>query len=414
MSYINKLKIFNDPIYGFVQIPNTIVYDLIEHPYFQRLRNIKQTGFASIVYPGSNHTRFHHALGCLHLMQKAVSTLRDKKIEITEQEEKAVYIAILLHDIGHGPFSHALESEIVENTHHETISLKIMEQLNKEFSGELTLAIKIFNKQYHKNFLSQLIAGQLDIDRLDYLKRDSFYTGVSEGNINSDRLITMMNVVDDNLVIEAKGIYSVEKLLTSRMFMYWQVYLHKTSVSAEIYLVQVLKRAKELLKLGVEVKASDPLLYFLTRSEHNFEEKDIQIFALLDDHDMMMALKNWQSHEDKILSILSRALIQRKLPISVITKKEQPKEIIEKYKKKVEQELEIEDGSYFVHQTKLQLEFYNHTQSPIYLKYKDGMVVNLIDSEHQAMTPISLQIIKKYHLCYLNDDKLNKIKQYYK
>jgi uncharacterized protein len=300
-NHTNKLKIFNDPIYGFVQIPNSIVYDLIEHPYFQRLRHIKQTGFSSIVYPGANHTRFHHALGCLHLMQKAIISLKEKNIEITKEEENAVYIAILLHDIGHGPFSHALESAIVQNIHHETLSLKIMEQLNLEFDGELELAIKIFNKQYHKNFLSQLIASQLDIDRLDYLKRDSFYTGVSEGNINSDRLITMMNVVDDNLVIEAKGIYSVEKLLTSRMFMYWQVYLHKTSVSAEIYLVQVLKRAKELVQRGEKLEASKALLYFLTKSDKEFETKELEIFTCLDDHDVMMAIKNWQSHEDKIL-----------------------------------------------------------------------------------------------------------------
>ena len=414
MNYINKLKIFNDPIYGFVQIPNSIVYDLIEHPYFQRLRNIKQTGFTSIVYPGANHTRFHHALGCLHLMQKAIETLKQKKIEITEEEEKAVYIAILLHDIGHGPFSHALESTIVENIHHETISLKLMEQLNKEFNGELALAIKIFNKQYHKIFLSQLIASQLDIDRLDYLKRDSFYSGVSEGNVNSDRIITMMNVANDNLVIEAKGIYSVEKLLTSRMFMYWQVYLHKTSVSAEIYLVQVLKRAKELVKKGVKVEASEPLLYFLTKSDKKFETKELQIFAELDDYDMMMALKNWQKHEDKTLSILSRCLIQRKLPVCSISKEKQSDVILENHKKNIQQTLQIEDASYFVHQKKLELEIYNTQESPIYLKYKDGMVVNLSDSEHQAMTPFLEKSIKKYHVCYLNETKLKEIKQTYK
>jgi uncharacterized protein len=414
MNYTNKLKIFNDPIYGFVQIPNSIVYDLVEHPVFQRLRYIKQTGFSSIVYPGANHTRFHHALGCLHLMQKAINCLKQKNIEITKEEEQAVYIAILLHDVGHGPFSHALESVIAENIHHEMISLQLMEQLNQDFKGELELAIKIFNKQYHKNFLSQLIASQLDIDRLDYLKRDSFYTGVSEGNINSDRLITMMNVADDNLVIEAKGIYSVEKLLTSRMFMYWQVYLHKTSVSAENYLVQIMKRAKELVQKGEKVEASKALDYFLTKTHTELSSKDLEIFTLLDDHDMMMAIKNWQYHEDKTLSVLSKMLIQRRLPTSLISKEKQTETILTSYKNRVEEELKIENADYFVHQTCLELELYNPIDSPIFLKYKEGMVVNLSESEHQAMTLFLQQPIKKYHICYLNESKLKEIKQFYK
>ena len=242
----NKLKILNDPIYGFIQIPNSLVFDIIEDPYFQRLRRIAQMGLSSLVYPGAIHTRFQHALGCVYLMQKAVEVLRFKQVEISEEEENALYIAILLHDIGHGPFSHALEHSIINGVSHEEISLRFMNKLNDKFEGKLTLAIQIFKGKYPRKFLCQLISGQLDIDRLDYLKRDSFYTGVNEGNISSDRLIVMMDVANDELVIEQKGIYSVEKFLIARRLMYWQVYLHKTGLVAENMLVNVLKRAKEL------------------------------------------------------------------------------------------------------------------------------------------------------------------------
>lgn len=258
----NKLKILNDPIYGFIQIPNSLIFDIIEHPYFQRLRRITQMGFSNLVYPGANHTRFHHAVGCMHLMQKAIRVLRFKQVEISKDEETALCIAILLHDIGHGAFSHALEHSIVSEISHEEISLKFMKKLNKEFKGKLSLAIEIFEGKNSRKFLCQLISSQLDIDRLDYLKRDSFYTGVTEGNISSDRLIAMMNVKNDELVIEHKGIYSVEKFLIARRLMYWQVYLHKTGLVAENILVNILKRAKELAEKGVELYASSSLKYF--------------------------------------------------------------------------------------------------------------------------------------------------------
>ncbi len=262
MGKRNSLKIVNDPIYGFITIPGRLIFKLIEHPYFQRLRRVSQMGMSYIVYPGAHHTRFHHALGAMFLMNKAVEVLIFKGIKISEEEKEALLIAILLHDIGHGPFSHAMEHSIVENITHEEISLLFMEALNKEFNGSLTLAIAIFKNEYHRNFLHQLISGQLDMDRLDYLRRDSFYTGVSEGSVNSERLIAMLNVVDDSLVVEEKGIYSVEKFIVARRLMYWQVYLHKTGIVAEQLLMRVLKRAKELTQKGVSLKASTDLDLF--------------------------------------------------------------------------------------------------------------------------------------------------------
>ena len=315
MSQINKLKIFNDPIYGFITIPNELIYDLIQHSYFQRLRRISQMGLSYLVYPGANHTRFHHALGCMHIMQKAVESLRFKGVVISPEEENALYIAILLHDIGHGPFSHAMESSIVEDVHHEAISLLFMQQLNKEFDGKLSLAIQVFKGEYHRKFMLQLISSQLDMDRMDYLKRDSFYSGVSEGNVNSERIIQMMNVVDDVLVIEEKGIYSVEKFLMSRRLMYWQVYLHKTSLVAESILTKILKRAKELTLKGEELTASSPLSFFMHNkvTMETFDADTLNLFSKLDDFDIISALKSWQDHPDFILSSLSKMIINRDL-----------------------------------------------------------------------------------------------------
>ena len=303
----NKLKILNDPIYGFIIIPSVLIFDLIEHPYFQRLRRISQMGLSYLVYPGAHHTRFHHAIGCMHLMQKAVQLLRFKGVVISKDEETALYVAILLHDIGHGAFSHALEHSIVSNINHEAISLKYMEVLNTEFNGKLSLAIEIFKGNHPKKFLYQLISSQLDMDRLDYLKRDSFYTGVAEGNINSERLITMLNVVDNNLVIEEKGIYSVEKFLIARQFMYWQVYLHKTGVVAEKLLEKVLRRAKELALKGVQLPASKSFTYFLYNQidANNFTNETLKIFAKLDNYDVFSSIKEWISNDDVILSKLS-------------------------------------------------------------------------------------------------------------
>ena len=326
---MNKLKIFNDPIYGFITIQNSLVFDLIQHKYFQRLRRITQMGMSYLVYPGAHHTRFHHAIGCVHLMQKTIEILRFKGVSISEEEETALYVAILLHDIGHGPFSHAMEHSIVNNVSHEQISLLFMEQLNEEFNSSLTLAIKIFKGEYPRKFMCQLVSGQLDMDRADYLKRDSFYTGVAEGNINSERLITMLNVVNDVLVVEEKGVYSVEKFLNARRFMYWQVYLHKTSIVAEQLLIRVLKRAKELINSGVTLQTSKPLHFFLIHdiSLNDFNEEVLNIFSELDDFDIISSLKTWQHHDDFVLSnlcemILNRNLLKIKLKNKEIESKE--------------------------------------------------------------------------------------------
>ncbi len=313
----NKRKIINDPIYGFVAIPNELIYDLINHPYFQRLRRIKQLGLTNLVYPGALHTRFHHAIGAMHLMQEAILTLKQKDVIISDDEEQAALIAILLHDIGHGPFSHALEHSLVKGVNHETISSLLMDRLNKEFKGKLSLAIKIFNNQYKKHFLHQLVSSQLDMDRLDYLRRDSFFTGVVEGVISSDRIIKMLNVKNDKLVVEHKAIYSIEKFLIARRLMYWQVYLHKTVLGAETLLVNILKRAKELTAKGEKLFATPTLQLFL---ENNYSKLDFEKnpalldeFSKLDDNDVVASTKVWCNHKDLVLSELCIALLNRKL-----------------------------------------------------------------------------------------------------
>lgn len=312
-----KKKIINDPVYGFISIDFPILYHLVEHPYFQRLRRITQLGLTNIVYPAANHTRFQHALGATHLMRKAIQILRSKAIDISEKEEEAAMIAILLHDIGHGPYSHALENSIVQNIGHEQISMLLMEDLNRQFEGELDMAISIFKGDYPKSFLHQLVSSQLDMDRLDYLKRDSFFTGVSEGVIGSDRIISMLNVVDGGLVVEEKGIYSIEKFIVARRLMYWQVYLHKTVLCAEYLLLKVLQRARELAQEGQKVPASQSLLFFL---KENLELDDfksnkmvIQEFTKLDDYDVLAAIKSWTIYPDTVLSLLSESIIGRKL-----------------------------------------------------------------------------------------------------
>ena len=312
-----KQKILNDPVYGFVSIPYGLLFDLVEHPYFQRLRNIKQVSLTHYVYPGALHTRFHHALGALHLMQQAVSSLRAKGVKINKREAEAVMVAILLHDIGHGPFSHTLERTLID-AHHEELSLLFMERLDRAFDGRLALAIRIFRGEYRKHFLHQLVSGQLDMDRLDYLNRDSYFTGVAEGVIGYDRIIKMLNVIDDRLVVEQKGIYSVERFLTSRRIMYWQVYLHKTVVAAEQMLRLTLRRARELSD-GGEVPWCPPgLAYFLTHriSRTDFRERPTELldrFAALDDTDISTAVKAWQHHPDPLLSYLSYGLVNRRL-----------------------------------------------------------------------------------------------------
>lgn len=399
----NKLKILNDPIYGFIQIPNSLIFDIIEHPYFQRLRRITQMGFSNLVYPGANHTRFHHALGCVYLMEKAVRVLRFKGVAISQEEENALYIAILLHDIGHGAFSHALEHSIVNGISHEEISLKFMHQLNKEFKGKLDLAIQIFEGKYERKFLYQLISSQLDIDRLDYLKRDSFYTGVTEGNISSNRLIVMMNVKNDELVIEQKGIYSVEKFLIARRLMYWQVYLHKTGLVAENMLVNVLKRAKELAEKGEELYASTSLKYFLYNqiNQDNFTGETLEKFSELDDYDILSAIKEWTNHSDKILSLLSKMIVDRKLLRIEIQKnvfsESQLNTKKEKFSKKMN--LTVDEMHYFVFSQQIKNQAYQ-TEKPIYILNKKGKLKDIAKASDQLNLQALTKPVIKHFICY--------------
>ncbi|OJX55485.1 MAG: phosphohydrolase [Flavobacterium sp. 38-13] len=404
MSYTNKLKIFNDPIYGFITIPDTLLYDLIQHPYFQRLRRISQMGLSYLVYPGAHHTRFHHALGCMHIMQKAVEVLRYKGVIISNEEEKALYIAILLHDIGHGPFSHAMEHSIVENVNHEAISLLFMKRLNEEFDGQLTLAIRVFKGEYHRKFMLQLISSQLDMDRMDYLRRDSFYSGVAEGNINSDRLIQMMNVVDDVLVIEEKGIYSVEKFLMARRLMYWQAYLHKTSLVAENMLVRVLKRAKELSQKGIVLPCSEPLLYFMQHKVelNDFDDAVLERFSQLDDTDIIAALKAWQNHNDFILSNLSKMIVNRDLLKIKLSSEKYTPEDVEDLKSKLTNFYRIsqQEASYFIFKGKIKNQAYNKDVEPIKILKKDRTIEDVVEASDQLNLKALSKPVTKYFICF--------------
>jgi HD superfamily phosphohydrolase len=404
VSEINKLKIFNDPIYGFITIPNPLIYDLIQHPYFQRLRRISQMGLSYLVYPGANHTRFHHALGCMHIMQKAVETLRFKGISISIEEENALYIAILLHDIGHGPFSHAMESSIVEDVHHEAISLLFMNQLNVEFDGQLSLAIKVFKGDYHRKFMLQLISSQLDMDRMDYLKRDSFYSGVAEGNVNSERLIQMMNVVDDVLVIEEKGIYSVEKFLMSRRLMYWQAYLHKTSLVAELILTKVLKRAKELTEKGIILPCSEPLLFFMQHkiTMETFDSETLDLFSQLDDFDIISALKSWQKQDDFILSSLSKMIINRDLLKIKLSEEKVPIEELHVLKERfaLANNITLAEANYFVFKGKIKNQAYSKVAEPIRILKKDKTIEDVVEASDQLNLKSLSKFVTKYYLCF--------------
>ena len=404
MSQINKLKILNDPIYGFITLPNTLLYDLIQHPYFQRLRRISQMGMSYLVYPGAHHTRFHHALGCMHIMQKAIEVLRFKGVSISKDEENALFIAILLHDIGHGPFSHAMEHSIVENVNHESISLLFMEKLNEEFDGKLALAIQIFKGDYHRKFMLQLISSQLDMDRMDYLKRDSFYTGVAEGNINSDRLIQMMNVVDDVLVIEEKGIYSVEKFLMARRLMYWQAYLHKTSLVAELILTKVLKRAKELTQKGIILPCSKPLLFFMQNKVelYDFDSIVLNEFSQLDDYDVISALKNWQHNEDFILSSLSKMIINRDLlKVKLSSEKfpiEEIQQLLDRFSK--ENAISQQDAHYFIFKGKIKNQAYSKEAEPIRILKKDKTIEDVVEASDQLNLKALSKSVIKYYICF--------------
>ncbi|TDU40022.1 hypothetical protein BXY82_2061 [Gelidibacter sediminis] len=411
LNKVNKLKIFNDPIYGFITIPNSLIFDLIAHKYFQRLRRISQMGMSYLVYPGAHHTRFHHAMGSMHLMQKAINVLRFKGVEISKEEENGLLIAILLHDIGHGPFSHAMEHSIVTGVSHEAISLLFMQQLNIEFNGSLTLAIEIFKGVYHRNFMCQLISGQLDMDRADYLKRDSFYTGVAEGNINAERLITMLNVVDDELVVEEKGIYSVEKFLVARRLMYWQVYLHKTSVVAEQLLMRVLKRAKELTIKGVQLNASRALTYFLKNeiSTSNFNNETLDVFAHLDDYDIVSAMKEWQYHEDFVLKNLCDMIINRDLlKVKVKDKKSQLKNIQE-YKNNLMQRYDIsaQEADYFVFTGQISNQAYQLKSQNINILHKSGKIEDIVKASDQLNLKALSKPVTKYYVCYPKPESIS-------
>ena len=404
MSQTNKLKIFNDPIYGFITIPNAFIYDLIQHPYFQRLRRISQMGMSYLVYPGAHHTRFHHALGCMHIMQKAVQTLQFKGVAISQVEEEALYIAILLHDIGHGPFSHAMEHSIVEGVHHEELSLLFMEQLNLEFEGKLNLAIQVFKGEYPRKFMLQLISSQLDMDRMDYLKRDSFYSGVAEGNINSDRLIQMMHVKDDLLVIEEKGIYSVEKFLVARRLMYWQAYLHKTSVVAELILTKILKRAKELSQNEVLLPINSPLQFFMTHkiTLDNFDNVTLTNFSYLDDYDIMGAIKSWQFHDDYVLQNLCRMILNRDLLKIQITEDKPDKADLLILKNKFMQIASIseKESAYFVFKGKLKNQAYSKSSAPIYILKKDNSIEDVVEASDQMYLKALSKEVTKYYVCF--------------
>ncbi|MCZ4243135.1 HD domain-containing protein [Pedobacter punctiformis] len=403
---MNKKKIINDPVYGFISIPSELVYDVISHPYFQRLRYIKQLGMTHLVYPGALHTRFHHALGAMHLMGLALEILRSKGHSITAGEEEAAILAILLHDIGHGPFSHALEHSLVTGIKHEDISARLMQELNEHFGGRLTHAIEVFNGTYPKKFLHQLISGQLDLDRMDYLNRDSFFTGVSEGVISFDRIIKMFNVYDDDLVIEEKGIYSIEKFLIARRLMYWQVYLHKTVISGEMLLVKLLERAKQLSVGGEDLFASPSLNHFLKNNinEDDFFKDQIHLehFTNLDDQDIYAAVKVWVKHPDKILSTLCRMLTSRNLYKVEMGNEMADEDRIQFLQNAAVNLLEIrpEEARYFVFTESIKNRAYNAGVGNIKILMKNNDIVDIAKASDLSNLESLQKTVEKYILCY--------------
>ena len=383
----NKLKIINDPVHGFIKIPYEIIFDIMEHRCFQRLRRISQTGLLSLIFPGATHTRFHHAIGAMHLMFNALEILKQKGVKISTEEEKGAMLAVLLHDVGHGPFSHALENILMDNWHHEKLSLLLMEQLNEEFSGELTIAIQMFQGKYHRKFFNQLISSQLDVDRLDYLKRDSFYTGVSEGNINTQRILSTLNVLDDELVLDEKGIYSIEHYLVARMFMYWQVYYHKAAVLAENLLIKIMNRAKTLVSQNVRVEASENLKYFLYReSSTEATEEDIARFMELDDTDVLQAIKSWKNHDDFVLSYLCKTVINRRFPKIIYSSTPFSDDLVQEKVRETNLHFGIENGDLLVDNIERNLLPYDKTKQPIYLLRNDMEKVALEQAGSQILS----------------------------
>ena len=412
----NKLKIINDPVFGFLSIPNELIYDVLQHPYVQRLNRIRQLGLSYLVYPGAMHSRFGHSLGAMHLMQEAITSLRLKGVEITDEEATSAMIAILLHDIDHGPFSHVLEHTLVDAVTHEDISLLMMERINADLSkarneqGPLDMAIAIFKNEYHKHFLHQLISSQLDVDRMDYLCRDSFFTGVQEGRVASERLLKMLDVRNDRLVVQVKGIYSVEKFLVARRLMYWQVYLHKTSVAAEQQLIQILSRAKELAHKGVELFCSPALHYFLynhiTFADFAVHSEALDRYALLDDNDVLCAIKAWISSGDKVLSALSESFINRRLfrgellsePLTDAQKQALNREYAEAL------HISEEDARYFWSEHISTSNTYSEKADSIDILYNDGTVRDIAEaSEILDLAALTRKPIKRYLFKYRLD-----------
>ena len=402
---MNKKKILNDPVYGFINIPNDLIFDIIEHRYFQRLRRIKQLGLTDLVYPGALHTRFHHALGAMDLMRRALNALQDKGIEISDSERQASMLAILLHDVGHGPFSHTLEFSLFKHVHHEQVGIWMMERLNKDFDGALDLTLQIFKDEYHRPFFHQLVSSQLDIDRLDYLKRDSFFTGVYEGSIGSERIIKMLNVSSEHLVVEEKGIYSIENFLSARRLMYWQVYLHKTAVSAEVMLIELIKRAKELVQRGEKVFATPALSIFL---EQNITEKDfnedpdiLEVYAVLDDSDIWGSIKFWRDHKDVVLRSLSEMLLDRKLlgisfsndPIGRIVTDDLTQKVMNFYN------VSEQEASYFMKTGSVSNSAYIASGQSIKILRKHGDVVDVAEASDLPNIKAMSKIVTKHYLC---------------
>jgi len=412
MPTTNKKKIVNDPVHGFISISYPLCFDIIEHPYFQRLRQIRQLGLTYLVYPGANHTRFQHAIGAMHLMETAISVLRAKGHEITELEAEAALATILLHDIGHGPFSHSLEFSLIQGIDHETIGKCIMHKMNQQLDNRLSLAIEIFEGKYHKQFLHQLVSSQLDVDRMDYLRRDSFFTGVTEGTIGSERIIKMLSVVDDKLVVEAKGIYSIEKFLIARRLMYWQVYLHKTVVSAEQTLIRLLTRARELALKGEKLWCSPSLAFLLentiTKEDLAFDNKNgkynmvLEHFTKLDDSDIMVAAKIWTTHPDPILSRLSDMIVSRKLSrVEFSNKPFKRDEVLSKrnaFCKKFPELLK--NGKFFVFSDSVSNNAYHISDDSIQILYNNGKLVDITEASDMLNSKILSKEIRKFFLCY--------------
>ena len=403
---MNDSKIINDPVFGFIKIPRGPLLQIVQHPLMQRLTRIKQLGLASVVYPAAQHTRFQHSIGAFHLMSEAITSLQQKGIYIFDSEAEAVEAAILMHDIGHGPFSHVLEDTLIHGINHEEISLMMMEQINHEMNGSLNLALMIFKDHYNKKFLHQLISSQLDVDRLDYLRRDSFFTGVTEGNIGSARIIKMLDVVDDQLVVNSKGIYSIENYLTSRRLMYWQVYLHKTAVACEKVLVNTLLRAKHLTKNGKDIFAPPALKYFLSNDVDgkwfNDHEEALRNYELLDDNDIWSAIKVWTDSDDKILSILSRDLIYRNIFQVEVHEEPIGEEQLAELRLKISQKagIDLDDASYLMSVNTIQKDMYDVNDDQIGILYKDGTIRDIADSSEILNISLLSKKIRKYYLCY--------------